>query len=276
MRYNPQKIEGNLNVTDQFPLKELFVLLAGFIGIFIAAYVILGFAVELIMPHIDLKTENKLMKLMNSSASPTKEIAGIPIGLRQKNDRLLENVLRKLISNSSMSLPEIKIRYVNNETINAYAHIDGTIEIHSALFSKMSTENELAFVIAHELGHYAYKDNLKVLGRKLVLLFLGTTFLGADNGLNKMMLNTLGATESKFNQVQEERADKYAIELLNKTYGHIGGANSSFSKILKTNEPEALYVFSTHPNPSKRLETISREINLKGYKVDKQLSLNED
>ncbi len=43
--------------------------------------------------------------------------------------------------------------------------------VFTGLLEKMTSENELAFVLAHELGHYDHRDHLRGLGRAA----LGTT-----------------------------------------------------------------------------------------------------
>jgi Zn-dependent protease with chaperone function len=65
---------------------------------------------------------------------------------------------------------QYKIHIIPDPRINAMALPGGNIVVFSALIKETGSENELAFVLAHELGHFANRDHLRGLGRRLLLL----------------------------------------------------------------------------------------------------------
>ncbi len=46
--------------------------------------------------------------------------------------------------------------------------------VTNGLLAAVESENELAFVLAHELGHFHHRDPLQALGRSLVLITLSS------------------------------------------------------------------------------------------------------
>ena len=63
MKYIQRHPDTNVNVTPTSPLKDFFVLSGGLLVITVAIYFLLGFAVDLIIPHISPETEKKNQKL---------------------------------------------------------------------------------------------------------------------------------------------------------------------------------------------------------------------
>ena len=60
MKYTPRQTESNVNVTPTSPIREFFVLMGGLLGIVILIYILLGLAVNLIVPHISVDLEKKM------------------------------------------------------------------------------------------------------------------------------------------------------------------------------------------------------------------------
>jgi Zn-dependent protease with chaperone function len=146
------------------------------------------------------------------------------------------------------------------------------IIITTALIEGLESENELAFVLAHELGHFANRDHLRGLGRGLVLLTISTILFGADSSVSQVLENSLQNVEMKFSQNQEKKADLFALRLLNERYGHVGGAIDFFEKLKKKEKGgRFLYFFATHPHSLERIRYLKQEIAARGYWVSPYL-----
>ena len=63
MKYTPRLPKSNVNVTPTSLLREFFVLTLYLLGIVISIYVLLGFAVDLIVPRISTDLETKMSEL---------------------------------------------------------------------------------------------------------------------------------------------------------------------------------------------------------------------
>lgn len=152
----------------------------------------------------------------------------------------------------------------------------GNIIVFSGLIDSVESENELAFVLAHELGHFTHKDHLRGLGRGLVLLMSSISLFGSDSFITGFIMNSLSNVEMKFSQRQERMADLWALDLLNRRYGHIGGAIDFFEKMAKKEKKgRFLYFFATHPYPQSRVRALKEQIQSKGYLVKEKILLRK-
>ncbi len=266
MRYRAKELKNNVNVSRTSPLKELFILLGGVFGIIIAVYIALGFAVDLIVPKLPPSIEESLGKLFSGIYENTEQT---PAGER------LQMILDKLSDKDIDGGPYYKVHLVLSPEINAMALPGGNIVMYSGIIKEFESENELAFVLAHELGHFDNRDHLRGLGRGLVLFTISATLLGADSTATNFIMNSMTNIEMKFSQRQEKAADISALELLNRKYGHVAGATDFFEKMSKKDKKgRILYYFATHPYPEDRINALKKEIKEKGYQVKKKIPLD--
>lgn len=142
----------------------------------------------------------------------------------------------------------LKVAVMKEIDSNAFAYPNGTIVIFEGLLKTIKSENALAFVLAHEVGHYAHRDHFKTMLELGLYSILGSVF---DN----MMTIPSAAVQAHFSQNIETAADLYALGVLYKKYGHVGGATEFFSSI-QHNETEALALFQSHPLSKKRIEAL--------------------
>ena len=143
---------------------------------------------------------------------------------------------------------------------NAFMGFGGQLSITSALLNNAESENELAFVICHELGHFVHRDVIRGLSTKLVLQ-LFQSFIGLG-GADLSAINTgLNASVLSFSRSQETTADEFAIDCVAEKYGHINGFETFFKRMAKKSsfleENAALKYLSTHPLSTKRIEHLN-------------------
>jgi Zn-dependent protease with chaperone function len=140
---------------------------------------------------------------------------------------------------------------------NAFAYPNGTIVIFEGLLKTIKSENALAFVLAHEVGHYAHRDHFKT------MLELGLYSI-LSSIVDGMMTIPSTAVQARFSQNTETAADLYALDVLYKRYGHVGGATEFFSTI-HHNDFEGLALFASHPLSKKRIEVLRARIKEKQF-----------
>lgn len=259
-QYIPKELKENINGSHSSPIKELFVLLGGVLAIVFSIYVALGFAVEYVVPKIPVEIEQKL-GILFSRAIATKE--------KSADSHHLQQILDGLVEKLPVSKERYKVYLVPHSEMNALALPGGNIIVFSGLINEVKSENELAFVLAHELGHFANRDHLRGLGRGLVLLTLSAALFGGDSTVVEFIMNSLINLEMKFSQRQERQADLWALDLLNKKYGQISGAKDFIERIARKDKGSRfLYYFATHPYPQDRLKILNEQIKKKGYVIN--------
>lgn len=267
MRYTPRELKDNVNVSRISPIKEFFLLLGGTLAVLFVIYVALGFAVDLVVPHLPVEIEQSLGRFYSRIYENTEKTSA---GIR----------LQQLLGDLLKELPEeeryYKVYLVPNPKVNAMALPGGNIVVLSTLLKEVESENELCFVLAHELGHFANRDHLRGLGRRLVLLTISVALLGQDSSVTKFLMNSLLNVEMKFSQRQEKMADLRGLDLLNKRYGQVAGAVDFLDRMAKKEKKgRFLYYFATHPHPKNRIKVLEEQIQKKGYLIKEKIPLDE-
>jgi len=257
VKFEPKELERNVNVSETSPLRELFVLLGGALVVILGIYIALGFAVDLLAPHVPAKVDRSIGALF---AKPLEYID------TTAETKRLQRLLDDLALDFPIEEMQFRIFLAENPQANAFALPGGNIVVFSGLLNEAASENELAFVLAHELGHFAHRDHLKAFGRGLIVLTLAMTILGEDNPVTQFFLNSLANVEMKFSQRQERAADLWAVDLLNRKYGHAGGA-CDFLKRIGGREKQGRfqYYFKSHPHPMDRVAVLEQYIRDNNY-----------
>jgi len=266
MKYTPREPDTNVNVTPTSPLKDFFVLSGGLLAITVAIYFLLGFAVDLIIPHISPETEKKMSAIFgNLSEKET---------IFPEKHRKLQALIDTIQSDCSKLPYDFKIHIKEADTVNALAMPGGHIIVFTGLLNKVKSENELAYILGHEIGHYANRDHLRGLGRVLIFMAISTALFGTDSSIGNMVGHGLSISEMSFSRRQETMADEFGLEMLNCTYGHVGGATDFFFRMSKEKDPSIFgHYFSSHPENQDRINHINRLIKDLGLKKEKLKAL---
>lgn len=256
MKYIPRLPLQNVNVTATSPIKELFFLTFGIVVILVGIYIILGLAVDLLVPHITINFEKKISALFLDKISDSPALKPKQAYLQALVDRL---------QTECGNLPyRLQIHLIENDHFNAVAYPGGHIIVFTGLLRVVSSENELAYVLGHEMGHYANRDHLRGLGRVLILTSASVFLFGPDSRIHHFLSELLTLMDLSFSRQQEHRADEYALMRLQYLYGHVGGATDFLKKIPKAQNPGKFgNYFSSHPENRSRIENLNALIRQK-------------
>lgn len=155
----------------------------------------------------------------------------------------------------------------DRKTVNAFALPGGQIFITEALFRMLKTEDELAGVLAHEIGHVVgrhsseqiHKGNL--LGGVTTAVVIASSSDQGGNGSAQLanLINQLVTT--KYGRADEIESDKLGVLFLHQS-GYKPEALIRVMEVLNEASgggggPEFM---STHPSPENRMELIKEEI----------------
>ena len=150
------------------------------------------------------------------------------------------------------------------EDANASTNIHDRIEVYTGLLKYVETEDELAFVIGHEMGHVVKNHVKKSLARRVVTGITGATgtvlsVLGLvknSSSLTKAGAVLAGTTvaggvaNKKFSRNQEIKADRESIDYMVKA-GYNPLATISILNKISGNYFD---FFSSHPSGEKRIK----------------------
>jgi len=257
MRFEARYTEENLNVSRRDHLREFLRQATVLLAITVVAYLFFGFGAEQLAVHLPLGVEKALGRAFSRQIdenrfSETREYA--------------QKILDRLVAVSDNIPPfDYRISIVESKVINAVALPAGRIVLFRGLLEKLSSEEALAMVMAHELGHYVHRDHLRGFGRGLILMAIGA-MLGANGNAPNIVMPSLEVLDLRFSRKHEQIADYFAINAVFKAYGHVGGTIALYD-ILEKKEGSRFQIplFSTHPITQQRKNDLLAIIESRGY-----------
>ena len=265
--YVPKEITEEVNVTPVNPLVNLAYLMATvtFVGALI--YGSLGLVASRLAVRIDPKTEE------NIGAAVT---AAIPFKAAADDSRVayLEDLLAELEADvpkttlGEATYPPLKVSILDTEVENAMVTAGSYLFVTDGLLQNVESENELAFVLAHELGHLQHRDPLRAMGRSLVWVTL-SSLLGLGQG-GDTVAGMVNLADLSYSRGQETAADDYALELIVTRYQHAGHSFGFFQRAqAEEHDWGALSKVAewqqTHPLTSDRIRRLERTLDQKGW-----------
>ncbi len=181
----------------------------------------------------------------------------------------IQTLGKKLAKASTRKVP-FQFVLVNSEKVNAFALPGGPIVITRGIFLTLEEEDELAGVLAHEIGHIEKRHHAKFMEKQLaltLLLQIGSLFL--PENLSGELLFQLGRISAslltlKFSRDQEKEADAEAFRILIQTKYSPEGMLKVFQRFKEMEKSRPFEWLSTHPLPETRIQEWQR--NLEKYR----------
>ncbi len=246
--------DDSVNISKKHPLLTASKLLISF---FLFA-VIIYFAINAFMDYLaDSMTPQQEVRL--------EQILSSDENISNTNNTYLLNITKKLTACSNLPYP-IHLRIMHKKEINAFAAPGGVIYLTDGILRKIKSENALAFIIGHELGHFKDKDHLRGLGYKIII---GALSLISGRDYGQILGLTLFISSAKHSQSQEYQADAYGLKVMQCAYGTVNGAYSLFEEM--KDGKEWRYFTANHPAFEDRLLKMKEISKKKAYNTSKSL-----
>jgi len=253
MKYEPALPPHNDNISHHHPLREFFLLISGILVFLVLAFWSLGMLVDVAVDYIPPEKEAQLFAKVDFNLE-------FPSGDSSHRQAFLKTLMDGLGRCINLPFP-ITMTVIESDQANAIALPGGKVVVFSKIFDFVQSENGLAFVLAHELGHFKNRDHLRGLGRGFVLAALSTVLLGANSDVSQMLASTSEFQGAQYSQSRESQADRTALHALNCYYGHVGGATELF-EVLQEQEGQwdlsMWHYFSSHPELQARIDDLHR------------------
>ncbi|HSH70427.1 MAG TPA: M48 family metallopeptidase [Deferrisomatales bacterium] len=267
MQFRPRPLEGNVNVATTHPLVELAWLAGGLAGLLSIAYLFLGLAVDWVAPRVPYAMERSL----------DERLWPAPAGDLDPRTTELQMLLDRVSTAAPQGLGPVRLQMIVSPAVNAAALPGGRVLVFSGLLEQAESENEVAMVLAHELGHVVHRDPLRALGRGLVLAFLASSLVGEERSVETFVGGSLTLGHLRYSRQQEQAADRFAVETLVALYGHAGGATALFQKMrVSGRDGHGRGALSTHPGSGARVAAIEALIAERAFPVSAPTPLPED
>lgn len=181
---------------------------------------------------------------------------------------MVRHIGRRLARVSDRKDIDYEFHLLDTAEVNAFAAPGGFIFVTRGLLDKVADENELAFVLSHEIGHVVRKHSLHAIERSVGLSALLSIFMsGKDLSQGQWANLVQGVVHLKHSKDNEFEADWQGVYNVSKAGYNSYGAVGFFSKLKamegggsnKTVERVAAF-FSTHPPTNDRISRVKESI----------------
>jgi Zn-dependent protease with chaperone function len=262
VKFDPSLPKEGINVSPAHPLREALLLVAGVIGVTAVVVLAIGVVLDFAVPRIPAGLEARLFSAwfggyrVDDADAPPREAA-------------LAEILAKLGRHTNHPPCRFRVLMVDDPLPNAIAFPGGTIAVTAGLLERVESENELAFVLGHELGHFHNRDHLRGLGTGLALSMVWIAVgLGGGGSVAEIASIAGALTQRVFGREQEMRADRFGLELLASEYGHTAGAADFFEHLSESDRGlgrKFAGYFSTHPLHADRVDALGQAARVAGW-----------
>jgi predicted Zn-dependent protease len=178
----------------------------------------------------------------------------------------IDSLTKRLCDANGIEFSKIKIHIIKSSDVNAFALPDNNMVIYTGLIDDAKNAEEVAGVMAHEIGHMEKNHVMKKLMKEIGVAML-FTIAGGDAGFEILKEAARVLSSTAFDRSQESEADAFAVEMMAKANidpEHLG--NFLFRLGQSHDMPEELVWVSTHPDSKERAAEINS--NKKNLKFD--------
>lgn len=227
-------------------------------------------------PATVLPQETKLgdASVKEFEADKTTKMLDLSVPANRAMQDKVEAMVKKLGAASPRPGIAYTVKIVDNTDINAFTLPGGHVYVFKGLMDFISSDDELAGVLAHELGHNARLHALRGQAKSKKLSWINLAAMaamlaGGQNGANVAQFSQfalIGAMNG-YGVGLEKEADSSAVETMRKA-GYNPSALVTFMQRLQVEEnhhPDIkLGIFATHPPSDERAAAVMSQMTRDG------------
>jgi predicted Zn-dependent protease len=190
-------------------------------------------------------------------------------------DRALDSVTGRLLEGLAPLPYEIEILVLHSPVVNAVNFPGGLIVVYSGLIMELESPEEMAAVLAHELGHVVNRDSIKSIMRQTGIAAFFSAF-GGRGGQVVAQRILREAANIKYSRSVEQRADNFTFDLLISAGidpAHMGKALENLKQKKNPDYMKILRYIDTHPSIDSRVKSAyerSASVDIEEKKFDIQ------
>jgi beta-barrel assembly-enhancing protease len=188
-------------------------------------------------------------------------------------DTAVQVISKRLVSALDSTHYRFRFTIIKSNEINAFTIPGGNIYVFTGLIQMCDTPEELAAVLAHEIGHTEKRHVVSKLVKQLSITALIGVLSGGDPSLlTSVLQDIIGNT---FDRQQEVEADRFALSLLEKAQISPKNLARFFERMNESNlnYDKNLELLMTHPHNDSRIDEV-RKYKTKNTFEAKPFNLN--
>src|SRR4029077_8180815 len=167
----------------------------------------------------------------------------------------LDKLVGRLKAAAALPYP-IQVDVVRRPDFNAFALPGGHIYAFQGLIDRAQTPDEVAGVLAHEMGHVAHRDGTRTVLQAAGLSFLFGMMLGDFVGGGGVVIAAKTVVRSSYSRRVEAAADVYSVGLMQKAGGDPRALATILARVT-ADKDEGIKILADHPDTKDRVITIN-------------------
>lgn len=160
-------------------------------------------------------------------------------------------MMNKLRDAGGLSLP-LTAEVSSSSVVNAFALPGGKVYLFDGLLQKARNPDEIAGVLAHELGHVAHRDSLRKVIQTGGTSFLIGLLLGDVTGGGAVILAARSIIDASYSRDSENDADAFATTVMHKL-GRSPRPMGEFLVRVTGDKKSTVTILDSHPMSEDRL-----------------------
>jgi Zn-dependent protease with chaperone function len=142
---------------------------------------------------------------------------------------------------------------------NAFALPGGKVYLFSGLLAKAENPDEIAGVLAHELGHVRHRDNTRNLIYSGGTSFLIGLLFGDVTGSGALVFASRSLVTASYSREAEQGADDFAVDVMHRLGRPTKPMGELIFRVTGNQADHALSILSNHPLTEDRLKRLESE-----------------
>jgi Zn-dependent protease with chaperone function len=150
----------------------------------------------------------------------------------------------------------VDVKVADSPVQNAFTLPGGKIVFMRGLIEKATGPDEVAAVLAHEMGHVANRDAMRSVLHAGGISFLVGTLLGDFTGAGALVIGSKFLLGTRYSRQNETDADLFAVETMAKAGGDVRALSSFLRRVAQQPGERQLELLLTHPVTDDRVKLI--------------------
>ena len=142
---------------------------------------------------------------------------------------------------------------------NAFALPGGKIYLLDGLLHKAESADEIAGVIAHEMGHVRHRDQTRLMLQRGGMSFLVGLLFGDVTGSSAVILVTRSLFDASYTREAEHEADAFAIEAMHALGRSPAPMGELLFRVTGAQGTHTIGILMSHPLTEERRELMRQE-----------------
>ncbi|MBX9840582.1 MAG: M48 family metallopeptidase [Xanthobacteraceae bacterium] len=166
-------------------------------------------------------------------------------------------LVEKLRTAGNLEIP-LDAHVLSSGMANAFALPGGRIYLLDGLLQKARSPDEIAGILAHELGHVRHRDSMRQMIQTGGTSFLFGLLFGDVSGAGAVIFISRSMLDASYSRDAERGADAFAIDTMQRLGRSPVPAGALLFRVTGAQANKSISILSSHPLTEERLETMKK------------------